>query len=63
MMEFNHPLFYKDGLTGKVEIEVIKTDTPSLVIIGLKARQFLEGKSVEWAFLSAADWIVKPENH
>lgn len=57
-----HPLVYKDGLTGKVEIEVIKTDTPSLTVIGSKARQSLEGKSVEWAFISVADWIVKPEN-
>jgi hypothetical protein len=62
-MTYNHPLFYKDGLTGKVEITVIKTDTPSLIEIGAKATKFLEGKAVEWAFISAADWIVKPEDH
>ena len=61
-MTYHHPLFYKDGLTGKVEIAVIETDG-SLIEIGAKAKQLLEGKAVEWAFISAADWIIKPENH
>lgn len=59
---YKHLLLYKGGPSQRLyEMEVIETDTPLLTEIREKARQALEGKSVEWAFLPAGDWIIKPE--
>ena len=55
-----YPLTYKDRETGKVEVVEVESDSPSLIELGEKCKQVLEGKSVEWAFLPAGDWIIAP---